>query len=140
MTAENTRHEEIIASWEAEGQYADWYAVDNYNPNTMQTKRVFVGTLAEADRFAQRMTAPSDTALSPFYRCQLIDTADALRFFQGDQSVAREDGFLSVTEAADRLGVSRARVHQLIGSGKLEAERVGATMMVYEASVNARMA
>lgn len=133
--------EEIVANWEGNLEYNDWYAVDSYNPNTMQMKRIAVVDSEEAAYdLARRCVEPSEFALSPFYRCQLIPKSDALRFFQGDNSVQREDGFMTATEAAERLGVTRARVHQLIQSGKLAAERVGSVWMVYEYSVNGRAA
>lgn len=47
---------------------------------------------------------------------------------------------MSVTEAAQRLGVNRARVHQLIKAGLLEAEKIGNTFVVSNASVEKRLA
>lgn len=46
---------------------------------------------------------------------------------------------MSVTEAAQRLGVNRARVHQLIKAGLLEAEKIGNTFVVSNASVEKRL-
>lgn len=134
-------NEEIVANWEGNLEYSDWYAVDSYNPNTMQMKRIaVVDSEQDAYDLVSRCVESSEFAMSPFYRCQLVPKADALRFFQGDESIQREDGFLTVTEAAERLGVTRARVHQLIQAGKLAAERVGSVWMVYEYSVNGRAA
>ena len=47
---------------------------------------------------------------------------------------------LTVGEAAEELGVSASRVYQLIRSGALEAERIGRTWLVDDASVSARVA
>lgn len=42
---------------------------------------------------------------------------------------------LTATEAAVRIGVSSGRVHQLIGEGKLMAERKGRFVRVNESEV-----
>ena len=42
---------------------------------------------------------------------------------------------LTVNEVAERLGVSRRRVRQLIGEGRLRAERVGAVYVIRESAV-----
>jgi site-specific DNA-methyltransferase (adenine-specific) len=44
-------------------------------------------------------------------------------------------GFLTTTEAAQRLGVNQSRVRQLVGEGRLEAEKLGRDLLVSEASV-----
>lgn len=41
-------------------------------------------------------------------------------------------GYVTTTEAAERLGVSSARVRQLVASGKLPATRFGPVNMVKE--------
>lgn len=56
--------------------------------------------------------------------------------------VSRELGDIPAMTAADAartLGVSRARVSQLIGSGKLDSWRDGTKRMVSRASVEARL-
>lgn len=45
----------------------------------------------------------------------------------------------SITEAAEMLGVSRQRVHQLIQSGLVEARKIGKTWCVSVASVRHRV-
>ena len=45
---------------------------------------------------------------------------------------------LTVEDASKRLGVGRARVNQLIGSGMLAAEKVGGIWLIDEQSVEAR--
>lgn len=45
---------------------------------------------------------------------------------------------VSATQAAELLGISRQRVHQLIAAGKLEAVRVGSGWLVDKASVEQR--
>lgn len=51
--------------------------------------------------------------------------------------------FLTVTEAAERLGVSRQRVIALINQGKLGADRIGSVYMLkvkdVEKRISARM-
>jgi len=46
---------------------------------------------------------------------------------------------ISVSEAAQRLGVSGARVRALIDTGKIEATKIGRTWAVSEASVQQRL-
>lgn len=45
---------------------------------------------------------------------------------------------LSVTEAAERLGVSRQRVHKLISLGLLKADRIGNALVLDEDQVEQR--
>ena len=42
------------------------------------------------------------------------------------------EGYITTTEAAARLGVSSARVRQLVASGKLPAQKFGPVNMVKE--------
>lgn len=49
------------------------------------------------------------------------------------------EGYLSVSEAAERLGVSRQMVLSLVKRGKLRADRLGSAVAVLEADVEARM-
>ena len=50
----------------------------------------------------------------------------------------REKEVLSITEAAELLGVSRQRVFTMLKEGKLEGRKVGRTWSVYKESVDAR--
>ena len=50
------------------------------------------------------------------------------------------EGYMSVVEAAEALGVNRQRVHALIKAGVLEAERVGNVFAVSIESVERRKA
>lgn len=42
---------------------------------------------------------------------------------------------MSVTEVAQRLGVTRQRVHQLVGEGRIPARRVGHSVVISESAV-----
>ena len=44
-------------------------------------------------------------------------------------------GYITTTEAAARLGISSARVRQLVASGKLPVEKFGPVNMVKEANL-----
>ena len=46
--------------------------------------------------------------------------------------------YMSMTQAAEELGVTRARVHQLVHAGLLDAEKVGNVYIVSAASVKKR--
>ena len=50
---------------------------------------------------------------------------------------AASTGWITVSEAAEMLGVSRQRVDQLIGEGRLAAARAGYVRMVRESAVQA---
>lgn len=50
------------------------------------------------------------------------------------------DGWMAVAEVAAELGVSKPRVHQLIADGLLSGRKVGAQVLVDEASVRRRAA
>lgn len=43
--------------------------------------------------------------------------------------------FLSVTEAAGKLGITRARVHQLLSAGSLPAQKIGHNYVIREADL-----
>lgn len=47
----------------------------------------------------------------------------------------KTDNLLSVTEAAERLGVIRQRVFQLIQSGRLPAVKVGSQYVIKESDL-----
>lgn len=48
-------------------------------------------------------------------------------------------GRVSITEAAEMLGISRQRVHTLITEGKLKAERIGTQWSIRRADVERRL-
>ena len=47
----------------------------------------------------------------------------------------KETKLLSVIEAAERLGVSRIRVNQLIDEGRLPAQKVGRSFVIKESDL-----
>jgi excisionase family DNA binding protein len=46
-----------------------------------------------------------------------------------------EDKLLSVAEAAEKLGVTRARVNQLIDAGRIPAQKIGRSFVVKESDL-----
>ena len=134
--------DEILAAWEEEGRYTDWYAIDSYDPIDGKIRRLFVGTEGDAIKMMRDYYGtPTDLAQQPFRRCSLIGEADALAFFKGEVDVLPDErGVYSITEAAGILDVSRQRVHKMIQDGKLDARKVGNTWTVYRYSVEARLA
>jgi excisionase family DNA binding protein len=46
------------------------------------------------------------------------------------------EGYITTTEAAERLGISSARIRQLVASGKLPAQKFGPVNMVKEADLD----
>ena len=134
-------NEEIMATWEAEGQYRDWYAIDSYNPLDGKLRRLFVGEEGEArDLLNSSYLNPDGLYGEPFYRLKVIGGDDALAYFKGEvHELEDERGLYSITEAAGILGVSRQRVHALVKAGQLDARKVGNTWSVYRHSVEARM-
>ena len=50
------------------------------------------------------------------------------------------DGYVTASEAARRLGVSRSRVSHLIRNGQLDAYRKGRSTYITESSLNSRLA
>jgi excisionase family DNA binding protein len=51
-----------------------------------------------------------------------------------------ENDIISLTEAAEILGISRQRVHVLLSNEQLEGFKVGNTWNVYKSSVENRLA
>lgn len=138
-------NEEILATWETEGIYTNWYAIDSYDPVDGKTSRLFVGTEADAIEMMNRYYAkPTDLAMQPFRRCSLIATEAAKDYFDGIAVHLAEndprDDWISAAEAAEILHVHRNRVLQLVNSGDLEGRKIGGTWIVDRASVEARAA
>lgn len=75
---------EILATWETEGYFTDWYAIDSYDPITHEENRLFVG---ELDDVVGAMTnyyeQPAMVAGAKFYRSSLISSVEALGYFRG---------------------------------------------------------
>ena len=75
---------EILATWDAEGFFTDWYAIDSYNPITHEETRLFVG---ELDDVVTMMTnyydQPAMVIGAKFYRSSIISSVDALSYFRG---------------------------------------------------------
>ena len=133
--------DEILATWETEGRYTDWCAIDSYNPIDSTIRRLFVGTEQDAtDMMKAYYIDATDKALQPFYRISYISPNEARDYFEGKvYELPDERGFFSATEAAEMLGVSRMRVNQLLNNGKLEGKMVDGTWRVYRYSVENRL-
>lgn len=134
--------DEIIASWETEGQYTDWCAIDSYDPIDGKTRRIFVGTEEDAVKMMRDYyNEPHDIAAQRFYRVSFISAADAFAYFNSEaDELPDERGMYDVKEAAAMLDVSRQRVHQLLQAGQLDGHKVGKTWYVYRYSVENRLA
>ena len=131
--------DEIIASWETEGQFTEWYAIDSYDPMSGTMHRLFVGDYDEAwTMIADHYARPTDLAMRPFHRCSLISSEDALAYFEGLRTELDERAEYTITEAADILGITRQGVHDLIKRGKLDAHRRGNSWFVYRYAIEAR--
>ena len=131
------KRDEILATWDTEGIYTEWYAIDSYEPTSGTITRLFVGTLEDAEKMMRDYySEPAETSLAPFHRCSIISASDARAFFAGEvDELPSERGEYSITEAAGILGVSRQRVHQLLQAGKLDGYKVGNTWSIYRYSV-----
>lgn len=134
--------EEILATWDTEGYYADWFALDAYNPTDGTIKRVFVGNEDDVtDMWRGHYSYPHETAMGNFYRMSAISASDARAFFENKvDELPDERSVYSITEAAGILGVSRQRVHVMIQAGQLDAHKVGNAWNIYRYSVENRLA
>lgn len=75
---------EILATWDAEGFYTDWYAIDSYDPITHEENRLFVGELDDVvAMMANYYEVPATIAGAKFYRSSLISSDEALGYFRG---------------------------------------------------------
>lgn len=132
--------DEIIRTWETDGRYRDWYAIDSYDSMDGKTRRIFV---ADEDTCIEMMrntyAMPSDHAMGNFYRCSFIPASAALAYFEGDEQELDERSAYTLTETAGILGITRQSVHGLIQRGTLDAHKVGNSWMVYRYSVENRM-
>ena len=134
------KRDEILATWDTEGIYAEWYAVDSYEPTSGTITRLFVGTLEDAEKMMRDYySEPAENSLAPFHRCSIISASDAHAFFAGEvDELPSERGEYSITEAAGILDVSRQRVHAMLKSGILEGHKVGNQWSIYRWSVENR--
>ena len=109
----------------------DWYAVDKYIHG--KVKRIYVGDADRAKEIAaQRVTGfglvdPAGEPVepgwdggenTPFYRCVLIPSSEAKDYF--DEIMDGLTDWITQTEAAKILGVSKGRVSQLASNGQLD--------------------
>ena len=109
--------------------FADWYAIDAYDPMTGAVTRLFVGSEDDCDSmYKGYYLVPQSTAHAKFYRYSIISTEDAHAFFSGIVTELDERIEYTITEAAEQLGVTRQRVHDLIMRGKLDAHKRGITV------------
>lgn len=134
----------ILEAWDSEGMYAEWYACDKFDKHTMRTEREVVGTREEAKSwFVNHSKMPIPANSMPFRRWGYIPNGEARRWFEcsadGREYEFPEDEFVSSMKAAEILGLTRGRIHQLIQSGELEAVRVGRAWNVSMQSVRERM-
>ena len=133
--------DEILSTWDEDGIYADWYAIDSYNPTDGVIRRLFVGTEDEAYALLNSSyIEPKGLHGEPFYRIKVIGGSDAKAFFEGEAyELPDERELCSATEAAEALGVSRMRVNQLINDGKLPAYKVGNAYVIDKADVERKI-
>lgn len=134
----------ILEAWDSEGQYAEWYAVDSYDQHRMETRREMVGTREEARQwFTNHSKKPIALSSMPFRRWGFIPNGEARRWLEcaadGVEFKPEADMFVSSTQAAKMLGLTRGRVHQLVQAGELEAVRVGRSWNISVDSIKRRM-
>ena len=142
----------ILDNWDSDGINRDWFAVDSFDSETGRVYRLFVGDYDTASNMAARRAAGRDLVdycgeiVEPgaiagiggnFYRCVMIDADEAKKYMQGCLNDAGND-FLTITEAAKALGVSRQAVHSLIKRGKLKAEIIAGEYRILRYSVELR--
>lgn len=85
-----------------------------------------------------RCTATERDAKASMRPCE---PDEASRDDDADGPAASTDRLLiTVTEAADRLSISRSKAYELIGSGVLPTVKLGARRLVPVESLNARVA
>lgn len=104
---------EILATWDDEGRFEAWHAVDQHKDG--HSRRLFVGDWESAQAKAfDLMSYPSAT----YYRYVRIPADEARRYFEEQVSPSE---WISRYEAMDMLGVGESRISQLVKSGKIAA-------------------
>jgi len=74
---------EILATWETEGYYTDWYAIDSYDPIKHEENRLFVGELDDVvAAMSNYYKTPATISGAKFYRSSLISAEDAKAYFE----------------------------------------------------------
>lgn len=121
---------EILASWERDEEYNDWYALDELTDDGRML-RVTVGTLEDVQRQADTMMFGGDDAgcfaNEPFYRFKMVPAESARLFFAACADQDAPDyaaRLMSVREVAERTGRTKQAVLQLIQRGRLHAEMI----------------
>lgn len=126
---------EILANWDGNHEYDDWYAIDMCKRGKI--RRVAVGPGDDIKRRAELFVTganmvqgdepcePGEFGLPedvPFWRVLLIPSSEAKEHFDAIWSGVEA---VSNSEAAEMLEVSRGRVSQLISAGILETDDEG---------------
>lgn len=129
---------EILETWDDEGQYAEWWAADNYDPVERRVHRLYVGDAATARRIAGERAAgialvdydgnpcePGEFGPAKFYRATVIDAKAARDYFlclEMHDAPAHSNELIAVKQAADELGIRRQSAYELVDRGVLPAE------------------
>lgn len=101
--------------------------------NADVTASMFADSLADATRMALDAVAVVGRGEPIVLTVVQAADWDDRRGFDGENII----DVMSVTEVAQRLGVTRQRVHQLVGEERIPARRVGHSVVIAESAVAA---
>lgn len=129
-------YDNIIANWDGDCEYRDWYAVDSMDAITGRVRRLYVGDAASACKMAAERVRgdglvdyegnpcePGEFGPALFYRATLIDARAAHDYMLAQSLEADELGeLIPVAQAAKELGIARQSAYGLVERGAIPSE------------------
>jgi hypothetical protein len=131
----------------------EWYAVDRLTPNDNPKQPSKVLRMRVCDRVtANKMVAefaagvnvtdyegnlaePGEFGEAPFYRVTLVSQDMARDWFEGCKVDGCQGWMLTLSEAAEKRGMSKQSMWERIKRGRMTAEIVGGTWRVLDATL-----
>ena len=119
-------YDNIIANWDGDCEYNDWYAVDSFDAITGRVWRLYVGDAESACKMAGERASRSangEGVAALFYRATLIDARAARDYMLAQSLEADELGeLIPVAQAAKELGIARQSAYGLVERGAIPSE------------------
>lgn len=138
-TTSGMRPSEILESWDVLGAFEEWFAIDVYDPSIDMAFRTYVGDRESTlSLMHNSFVIPMDerSKYGRYHRVRKISADDARAFFENGGFIALDPYTVTAAEASKALGVSRARVGQLIAGGELDGRKFGNSWIVFRSSLD----
>lgn len=121
---ENVEGDWLVTFPQFDGTFGGGHTIDEACENAAEALRLRIASIVDEREPLPRFHNPS----------RVVFTVEV------DDKYVRRTACMTVSEAAEMLGISRGRVSQLLNLGRLDAVVIDGKRMVTIASVNARLA